>query len=135
MIGLVFSALTNEKSVKFYARMMDTEMGAMIWLRKSADFELPLVRQRTLGEAQDFLCNKVVQNAEQRRPTRQGLLVIAFGTKAQCFQWNFSDNLSGVQRVMTVLGDGAVLDIGYEEERTRFEELFGKWCDEAEAAR
>jgi hypothetical protein len=101
----------------------------LIWLRKSTDFELPPVRQRVLGEAQDYLRGRGrADGSLVNRLEREGFLVIAFGTKAQCFQWSqLSDKPNGIRPVTTFLGDGAVLDVSHEEERKRFEELFWRW--------
>ena len=106
---------------------------SMIWLRKSTDFELPPIRQRVLEEAQDYLCDPERNHVFDRWPKRQGLLVIAFGTKAQCFQWSqLSGKPDGVRPVMTPFGGGAVLDVSDKEERKRFEELFWGWGDDGE---
>ena len=105
----------------------------LIWLRKSTDFELPPIRQRVLEEAQDYLCDPERRHVFGEWPMPQGLLVIAFGTKVQCFQWSqLSDKLDGVRPVMTPFGDGAVLDVSDSEERKRFEELFWRWGDDGE---
>ncbi|ERF73161.1 hypothetical protein EPUS_03002 [Endocarpon pusillum Z07020] len=121
--------VTNARGMKC------TEMGGMIWLRKAVDLELESVRQRTLTEAQEFLSSKVWQEAERTQPMRKGLLVVAFGTKAQCFDWSFTDNPTDVQPVLTpVVEEAAVLDVAIKDQRDRFEQIFGRWCDEVQAA-
>lgn len=111
------------------------EMCGLIWLRKVADFELESVQRSTLTEAQEFLNSKVVQAAECRQPRRKGLLVVAFGAKVQCFDWNFTANPTDVQPVLTpVVKEAATLDVSIENQRDRFEQIFGKWVDEIQAA-
>ena len=115
--------------------MRCSEMVGMIWLRKAVDLELESVRQRTLTEAQEFLSSKVVQEAERRQPMRKGLLVVAFGAKVQCFDWSFTDKPSNVQPLLTpIVEETAILDVRIKDQRDRFEQIFGRWCDEVQAA-
>ena len=109
-------------------------IAGLIWLKKPVDFWMPRIWARTLREAQEYLNSEVVQEMEKRRPMRQGLLVIAFGTKAKCFEWKNSGHRSHMKPVMTPLDNGALLDIAVNAQRERFEELFGTFRDEAEAA-
>jgi hypothetical protein len=111
------------------------EFAGMIWLKKPADFELPLATERALKEAQDYLSREVAGESNHSRPVRHGSLFIVFGAKTQCFRWDIHDNSGEVPPVTTPLENGAVLDIEIEKERDRFEELFGRFRDEVEAAR
>jgi hypothetical protein len=106
-----------------------SEFAGMIWLKKPADFEL---RQATIKEALDFL--RVAHQSHETQPVRQGWLAIIFGTKTQCFRWDIRDDSGEKPPVMTPLDNGAVLDIGIELERGRFEELFGQFRDEVDAS-
>jgi hypothetical protein len=112
-----------------------SEIAGMIWLKKPADFEVTRVRQRTLSEAQDYLNSMIVEQGVDSKPVRQGLLVVAFGAKAQCFEWDFAEDTADVQPAMKQLADGAVLDVAVKDQRERFEGLFGTFRDKAEAAR
>jgi hypothetical protein len=112
-----------------------SEIAGLIWLKKPADFEVTRVRQRTLREAQDSLNSKMVEQGVDSKPMRQGLLVVAFGAKAQCFEWNFAESSADVQPVMRQPADGAVLDVAVKDQCERFEALFGKFRNQAEAAR
>ena len=111
------------------------EMAGIIWLRKGVDFEVPLLRQRSLREAQEFLANELVRKESRWRLRRQGLLVTAFGSKAQCFRWNFSDDPRDVQPVLTPSGDGAVFDNELEDQREVFRKLFLEWSSEVRPAK
>lgn len=110
------------------------EFAGMFWLKKRADLDVANIRERALSEAQDHLNDWPQYKAEQRRPMRQGLLVVAFGTKVRCFEWEFCEAV-GIQPALTPMGDGAFLNVNLAVERERFERIFFKFLIQAEARR
>jgi hypothetical protein len=108
-------------------------LGGMVWVKKPADLEL-VGTERVVAEAEEYL-QDLVETPGSKRPLHGGLLVVAFGTKVLCIDWDVSGELPTKKLTLTPLQGGDILDIGINDQRERFEELFGKFRDATEAKR
>ena len=113
---------------------MYAEIAGLFWLKKAADFE-PLMQETALKEVREYFPG-LLDEEKRERPSSKGLLVVAFGARVQCFEWNFGDSASPgnvKDPVLTKLAGGAVLDVSVDEQRDRFEKLFMAFRDQTEA--
>lgn len=112
------------------------EFSGLVWIKKPADFE-PKIMAQSLTEAQHFLSSPEIAESAHKRATRRGFLIIAFGSKVQLFEWDFheNDHPGDVLPMLVPSENGVILNISIKDERERFEKLFGKFREQAEAAR
>jgi hypothetical protein len=117
-------------------------LAGLLWLKKPADFE-PAVRETALGEALEYLAGLHIRRQRRTQPLPTGLLVVAFGTKAQCFEWKFEggdqERLSEREMeneeipIVTSMGDGDIFDVYIDDQREGFEKIFMRFRDEVDA--